>query len=271
MSVVVPVAADWLSLRETADGRARSAALADAAVRGIRRHPVVVHDLGGGTGSMARWLAPRIAAPQTWVLHDWNAELLETATAAELVGGDGRAVALRARVGDLARLDAAALAGASLVTASALLDVLTGPELTAVVDACVGAGAPALFSLSVTGRVDLRPVDPADRVIEQAFNDHQRRTAHGRTLLGPDAGAAAARLFADRGWRVRTAQTPWRLGAGDERLVREWLDGWLDAAVEQRPALREWADELRRRRGVQLADGSLRVTVRHLDLLAGPA
>ena len=32
--------------------------------------PIVVHDLGSGTGSMMRWLAPLLPGPQTWVLHD---------------------------------------------------------------------------------------------------------------------------------------------------------------------------------------------------------
>ena len=38
-----------------------------------------VHDLGSGTGSMARWLAPRLPGPQHWVLHDRDAGLLARA------------------------------------------------------------------------------------------------------------------------------------------------------------------------------------------------
>ena len=67
---------DWLALREPADAAARSAELAAAAARAVDPDRLlVVHDLGCGTGSMGRWLAPRLPGPQAWVLHDHDAEL----------------------------------------------------------------------------------------------------------------------------------------------------------------------------------------------------
>jgi len=148
--------------------------------------------------------------------------------------------------------------------------VLTLPEIAAIVHACVVAGAPALFSLSVTGRVRLHPDDPGDRVFESAFNDHQRRAADGRRLLGPDAVDAAAELFRSAGWSVRTIDSPWMLDTADRWLLEEWLDGWVGAAVQERPALQEWAREYQRTRSAQLADQALRVEVDHRDLLAWP-
>ena len=41
----------------------------------------MIHDLGSGTGSMSRWLAPRLPGPQHWVLHDRDADLLARAAA----------------------------------------------------------------------------------------------------------------------------------------------------------------------------------------------
>ena len=41
------------------------------------RRRCVIHDLGCGTGSMGRWLAPRLPGPQHWVLHDRDADLLD--------------------------------------------------------------------------------------------------------------------------------------------------------------------------------------------------
>lgn len=270
MSVVIPVSADWLTLREDADAGSRSRALAVKAGR-MLRPPLVVHDLGTGTGSMVRWCAPLLPGPQTWVLHDWNDALLQHAATAAAHDGDGATVTVRTRVGELGGLQGADVAGASLVTASALLDVLSADEAAAVVAACVAAGAPALFALSVTGRVALDPIDPGDRVFEAAFNDHQRRTVDGRQLLGPDAPTVVADLFRSAGWSVRLADSPWRLGPGDRALITEWLDGWLDAAVAQRPALHEWAAEYARMRSAQLAAGGLRVVVHHVDLLAWPS
>lgn len=265
MTAVIPVSVEWLTLREQADARSRSRRLGAAAAR-MSRRPAVVHDVGSGTGSMMRWLAPLLPVPHTWVLHDWNPALLQRA--AEHVPAPG--VMVRTSVEDAAQLRSSDLSGASLVTMSALLDVLTRDELEAVVQACVGARAPALFTLSVTGRVELDPLDPGDRVFGSAFNDHQRRTTDGRRLLGPDAVAIASALFAAAGWSVRAAHSPWRLDASDRMLVAEWLEGWLAAAVEERPALREWGEEYLRTRTAQLAAGSLRVAVHHRDFLAWP-
>jgi len=265
MTDVIPVSEDWLRLREQVDARSRSRLLAEAAAR-MSRAPAVVHDLGSGTGSMMRWLVPLLGRDQTWVLHDWNPVLLERAVERESQLG----VVVETSVGDLARLRADDLGGASLVTMSALLDVLTRAEIEAVVRACVAADAPALFTLSVTGRVVLDPFDPGDRVFEAAFNDHQRRATDGRRLLGPDAVTTAIDLFTAAGWSVRAADSPWRLEASDRLLVAEWLDGWLAAAVEERPTLREWAEEYGRSRTAQLAAGALRIVVDHRDFAAWP-
>jgi hypothetical protein len=171
---------------------------------------------------------------------------------------------------DVSRLDADDLAGASLITASALLDVMTADELARCVESCVAAGCPVLFTLSVSGRVDIDPSDPLDPLVADAFNAHQRRTAGDRTLLGPDAVEAAVDGFSRRGWDVVVRASPWRLGAPDAALAAEWFSGWVDAACEQRPDLASAIEPYVRRRLADAAAGRLRVTVDHVDLLALP-
>ncbi|OSC55586.1 hypothetical protein B5181_35835, partial [Streptomyces sp. 4F] len=150
-------------------------------------------------------------------------------------GNDGSRVTVETRRGDLARLTPDALAGAGLVTASALLDVLTAEEVGALAAACATAGCPALLTLSVAGRVELTPAHPLDAGITEAFNEHQRRTG----MLGPDAVTTTAEAFAAHGATVRAHPSPWRLGPGEAALADQWLRGWVGAAVEQRPELRE--------------------------------
>ena len=76
----VRVSPEWLRLREPADAAARSAELAERLGRHLpAAGPLVVHDLGGGSGSMGRWLAPRLPGPQHWVVHDRDADLLKLA------------------------------------------------------------------------------------------------------------------------------------------------------------------------------------------------
>ena len=77
-AVGVRVSPEWLALREPADAAARSAELAGRLARHLpAAGPLVIHDLGGGSGAMGRWLAPRLPGPQHWVLHDRDVDLLD--------------------------------------------------------------------------------------------------------------------------------------------------------------------------------------------------
>ncbi|WP_405794517.1 trans-aconitate methyltransferase [Streptomyces longwoodensis] len=265
-------APEWLQLREGADASARAVDLLDPLRIRLANLPgrsggAVVHDLGCGTGSMGRWLAPRLDGAQHWVLHDRDPYLLHfAAVASPRAAADGSRVTVETRRGDVARLTPDALAGASLVTASALLDVLTREEVGTLAAACAGAGCPALLTLSVAGRVELTPADPLDEEIAAAFNAHQRRDG----LLGPDAVTVAAEAFADRGATVKIQPSPWRLGPAEAALTAQWLRGWVGAAVEQRPELAARAERYLAARLAACAAGDLQVTVHHSDLLALP-
>lgn len=267
------VTPEWLSLREPADHLARSRALVDRLLSLLPRDGVVVvHDLGSGTGSMTRWLAPLLPGRQRWVLHDLDDTLLAhaAATASSHPHRDA-AVAITTLHGDVSEIDATALAGSTLVTTSALLDLLTVDEVMGIATACTGAGCPALFTLSVTGHVQLTPHHPLDAAIEAAFNAHQRRVVDGRRLLGPDAVAQAVTAFSRLGADVHVADSPWRLGADHVDLIGEWLTGWVAAAVEQQPGLAGSTRGYLAQRLAEAAAGRLEVSVGHADLLAVPA
>ncbi|MQA13459.1 MAG: methyltransferase domain-containing protein [Pseudonocardiaceae bacterium] len=268
----VRASAEWLALREPADSAARATELV-AEVRSYlpTAGGVAVHDLGCGTGSMARWLAVQLTGPQHWVMYDRDAELL-TLAAAHPPGeaSDGAPVTIATRRRDVTRLDPQELAGATLITASALLDMMTAEELERLVATCARAGCLVLITLSVAGRVDLTPSHPFDQYVSDAFNAHQRRTVGGRRLLGPDAIGAAADGFTGLGVDALVRPSPWRLGPGQATLAVEWFTGWLAAACEQRPELGAVAHPYARRRLADAAAGRLSVAVHHQDLLARP-
>ncbi|MFF1547836.1 trans-aconitate methyltransferase [Streptomyces sp. NPDC058291] len=262
-------APEWLELREPADAAARSMELLDPLRIRLANLPgrsgLAIHDLGCGTGSMGRWLAPRLDGPQHWVLHDRDPYLLHfAAVASPRAAADGSRVTVETRRGDVARLTPDALLGASLVTASALLDVLTREEVETLAAACAGAGCPALLTLSVAGRVEFSAPDPLDDEIAAAFNDHQRRGG----LLGPDAVSVACEAFADQGATVRVHPSAWQLGPDNAGLTAQWLRGWVGAAVEERPELAGRAEPYLAARLAACAAGELRATVHHSDLLA---
>ncbi len=268
----IRVSSEWLDLREPADAAARARDLVERVRRQLpatgRR---VIHDLACGSGSMGRWLAPLLPGPQHWVMHDRDPDLLQIATAYPPgPAADGTAVVVETRLSDITALRRDDLAGATLITASALLDLMTGDQLAGVIDVCAAVGCPVLLTLSVVGRVELAPADPLDGRVAAAFDAHQRRmTASGR-LLGPDAVAAAAERFRRLGADVLVRPSPWRLGADEADLGAEWFTGWLGAACQQEAELAAEVDAYARRRLAQARAGQLAVTVDHADLLVLP-
>jgi ubiquinone/menaquinone biosynthesis C-methylase UbiE len=240
----------WLALREPADAAARAA---DLVHRLDVEPPLVIRDLGCGTGSLSRWLAPRLPGPQHWILMDTDPDLLASAAA-----GLPETVTVETVRGDVTALTGDDLAGTSLVTCSALLDLLTADEVDALAAVCAVHRTPAL---SVVGEVAFDPPDPLDATIAAAFNAHQRRTVGGRRLLGPESATTAEAAFRRHGATVEIRPSPWRL-ASDSALAGEWLKGWVSAAQDQSPDLDPGYYVLRR-----LGDGAS-VTVGHADLLA---
>jgi SAM-dependent methyltransferase len=269
---VTRVSPGWLELREPADAEARARDLAEALERALPASgPRVIHDLGCGTGAMGRWLAPLLAGPQHWVLHDRDPDLLKLAAAdAPGPAADGAPVTVEARREDIARMPARDLAGATLITASALLDMLTADELDRLAGLCGAVGCPILLTLSVIGSVEITPADPLDRRVAAAFDAHQRRATERGRLLGPDAVDFAARAFRRRGAEILVRPSPWQLGPAHSALAVEWFTGWVGAACEQEVELAGQCGPYVRRRLGQASAGELAVTVGHADLLVLP-
>ena len=187
--LMVRVSDTWLRLREPADAEARSRGLARAAGAGLGtgNGSLVAHDLGPETARWGGGSPPCSAVPSTGcsTTATPTSSLVALGSAADR--GRGRCTGHRRGAARRPhRVEGRRhLAGASLVTASALLDVLTSHEVDSLVRRRVTAGCPAPPTLSVTGRVRLSPADPLDHLVAAAFDDHQRRTTGGRTHLGP--------------------------------------------------------------------------------------
>jgi SAM-dependent methyltransferase len=261
-------AQDWLALREPVDHRSRAADLVVPLAEWWESHlSRRVLDLGSGTGSNLRHLAPRLPGEQVWTLVDRDAALLERATHTDVavrgVGG------VECVVGELDREGLGLVPGADLVTASALLDLVTHEWLERLVAACQAAGSAALLALTWDGTMTWDDPDPDDALVAEAVRSHQLRDKGMGPALGPAAGPAAERAFRAAGYDTRLRPSPWRLGADDASLARALIDGWVAAASKQRPddapLIQNWAG---RRRATTASTPGLEVG--HVDLLALP-
>lgn len=262
----------WLALRESADAEARSRDLVEHVRRALPATGCrVIHDLGCGAGAMGRWLAPLLAGRQHWVAHDLDADLLALAVT-DVPGraANGAPVTVEAKHTDIAQLRLTDLAGATLITASALLDLLTEADMARLAGVCAGAGCPILLTLSVIGRVQITPADPLDDRVAAAFDAHQRRATQRGRLLGPDAVACAVEEFGRLGAEVLVCPSPWRLGPSHVDLAAEWFTGWVAAACEQEAELTSGCARYARERLARATAGQLAITVCHADLLVVP-
>ncbi|WP_018861735.1 MULTISPECIES: hypothetical protein [unclassified Thioalkalivibrio] len=254
---------DWLALREPADHAARpesllgplNDALAECAT------PLQIVDLGSGAGSNLRYLAPRLVGPQHWTLMDHDADLL-----AMIAEPDG-AVTIARQVTDFSAGPPPIPHDTSLVTASALLDLVSADWLDRLVTMLTQWPVPVLLALSYDGRIEWSHPHPADEHVRTAVNCHQRTDKGFGPALGPDAADYCAHAFADKGCRVMIETSDWQLGADQAVLAAALIGGWAEAAAEMepqaRPMYQEWASSRRR----DIADGQLHLSVGHCDML----
>lgn len=257
-------AADWLTLREPVDHRSRPPEIVAQLNRLFPSSDrIQVLDLGAGTGSNYRYLAPRLSAPQNWLLYDHDATLLAKAAGA---------TPLNTVVGDLQALIKPAgnslLTKADFITASALLDLVSARWLSAIIQQITEQRRPALFALSYNGIIKSSLNHPTEAALAAAVNAHQRGNKGLGAALGPDASHYCAELFRASGYQVWQIDSPWQLGPTEADLQKSLIDGWLQAAgaakPEQTPAFLQWQRDYL----AQIDQQSLYVG--HQDILALP-
>jgi SAM-dependent methyltransferase len=261
--------ADWLTLREPYDLRARNAMVLDAVAAHLEpKFSVQVVDLACGTGSTARALGPHLPVRQNWRLIDNDLSLLERARATPAPKDTAtNVIAL-----DINRDLEAALDGAvDLVATSALLDLVSESWLDRLAVEIVARGVPLYAALSYDGRTKLTPSDPFDAEIAAAVNAHQRTDKGFGPALGPAAAAFAIARFEALGYSVVHGTSDWMMGPDDFEIQTEILAGWASAAHDMGALSQaDTAAWLARRRDC-IAAGSLSLSVGHVDFFAMPS
>ena len=230
-------------------------------------------DLGCGTGANMRFLAPWIAGPQRWVLLDSDAQHLERAreSVATWRGDLCVACSIETVCIDLARdLEAVTFDEGSVVTASALLDLVSEDWLMRLLKRCSACKAIALFALSYDGRIELDPPDPYDEAICALVNRHQRTDKGFGPALGPAAVSCARAHLEALQYQVQVSRSDWVLDRSHTRLQEDLLQGWAQAAIEIAPEQRDRCELWLSTRLHYLNREQSSVRVGHQDLLGWP-
>lgn len=245
---------DWLTLREPADRAARDPALLERAVRLAGPHPVVM-DVGCGTGSTVRTLASTLPTTRSWRLVDNDPVLLDQA---QLAAGPQSS----SHLVDINQLESLPLEGVTLMTASALLDLVTEDWLGRLATLLT---VPFYAALSYNGQMQWDPADALDETVTEAFNDHQRRDKGLGPALGPTSVEKTRETFEAAGFTVLHAESRWQLGVESVELQQALVEGIAQAAEEAgETTARAWGD-LRVAQAPQA-----QCTIGHGDLLIIP-
>ena len=260
--------ADWLTLREPFDLRARNPIVFDAVIAAFAKHPAVtIVDLACGTGSTLRALAPRLPMRQTWRLVDNDLGLLARASATRAPPG----TQVAAIPVDLnLDLEAALDAPVDLVTASALLDLVSEDWLERLAVETTVRSVPVYVALNYDGRITFDPPDATDKEIVAAVNTHQRGDKGFGPALGPTAAQAAINRFQALGHAIVQGEADWVFGPKDTDIQQEVCAGWAGAALETGMPQTVVAGWLARRRAA-IDAGRSTIRVGHVDIFARPS
>lgn len=249
----------WLDLREPADRRARDCRLLTAAATYLAaaERPMVV-DLGSGTGSTLRAFSGLAPRETRWQLIDRDAALLAETRARH--GGVAEVCEM-----DIADPDAVPLDGVALVTASALLDLVSAAWVAALVRKIAGQRCGLYAALTYDGGMRWSPALPGDDAIRAGFNRHQLKDKGLGPALGPRAATVLSGTLRAQGHDVRIAASPWILSPADTEVQSHLIDGIAAAAgAAGYGDARAWAQARR------AAVGWSSCIIGHLDVLALP-
>jgi hypothetical protein len=279
----------WLRLREHADHSSRSAELTRTISAQLPAHaPVHVLDLATGAGSNLRYLAERLPPRQRWLVIDRSQALLSELEAATrawarargyvvqsarrgfTVSGEPLDCRVEMRARDLGVLtDSDIFEGRHLVTASALLDLVSATWLQSLAAGCKAVGAAALFTITYDGRFSCAPEEPEDALVRDLMNAHQRRDKGlGGPAEGPAAAQSAERAFAQQGYHVTSVASDWVLAADEAPMQRPLIEGWAEAATEMAPHLSQAIASWRARRLAHVDARRSHIVVSHRDVAA---
>jgi len=285
--------AEWLALREPVDHRSRNLALQAQViqflgqVKAIDSGSIHITDLGSGTGSNLRALAPHFGLQQFWTLVDYDADLLQSARTTLIAWADSivdaneaelkrttlglinpitirknsKTIAIEFQCADLVHDYQAILdKPADLITAAAFFDLVAEPWL---VQFCAALIQPLYTVLTYNGIEKWSPPEAIDADVLRAFHAHQCTDKGFGAAVGPSGVDRLQSLLQDHGFTTVCAPSPWVMDQHDRTLIEQLAIGTARAVREtatlSNATINQW--EYARRNARQCDIG-------HIDLFA---
>jgi hypothetical protein len=285
--------AAWLALREPVDHRSRNIALQAKVIQFLEQMKMVVPgsihvtDLGSGTGSNLRALAPHFGLKQSWTLVDCDADLLRSARASLIAWADSvvstnegeskrtaaglihpltiiknsKTIAIEFQCADLVHDYQTILdKPTDLITAAAFFDLVAEHWLA---EFCAALTQPLYTVLTYNGIERWNPPETIDADVLHAFHSHQCTDKGFGAAVGPFGADHLQSLLQTQGFTTVCAPSNWVMDRYDQALIEQLAIGTARAVREigtlPDAAVNQW--EHTRRNAMQCEIG-------HVDLFA---
>ena len=239
---------EWLLLREAADHKDRNTQLqsqvAHWAQEKFSGRTMRLMDLGCGTGSNLRALAPLMPQQQHWTLVDYDAKLLLTARQRLMAWADsfterGDALLIQkqgkslevifAQKNLMTELSQLMETPPDLMTAAAFFDLVSVAWLG---QFCQLLRCPLYAVLTYNGQEVWTPSSAHDALFLDAFHQHQRSDKGFGVAAGPAATDALVDALEKQGFLCEKGASPWRLTLEDHALMQALASGAAGAVKE---------------------------------------
>jgi len=285
--------AEWLALREPVDHRSRNVALQSNVIEFLQQTTTVVPgsihivDLGSGTGSNLRALAPHFGLKQSWTLVDNDPDLLRFARKTLMVWADNvvspnerelsivdsrssqpliivknsKTITIQFRCADLVHDYPAILAQpADLITAAAFFDLVAESWLK---QFSAALSKPLYTVLTYNGMEQWSPANRTDVDILKVFHQHQCTDKGFGAAVGPSAPERLQSLLRANNFVTTCAPSPWVMDQDDRKLIEQLAVGTGQAVREMGVLPNTTVDQW-----VQNRRNANQCTIGHIDLFA---
>lgn len=282
---------DWLAERYPFDVEARNKTIEQTAIDYLKTdQPVVIVDIGAGTGSNCLYFLDKLKQDQSWIFIEKDPKLApalihrleEYATFHKYKWShtDGvyqmltpfKKVTFKVisdtffKLGqliDLSRVD--------LVVANAVFDLLSKVQISSFLEQLSSNNIACLFTLNYTG-MRFIPEDPFDQAYIDLYNAHMERPQSFGHAMGKQAAVYVAQVLEETQYTLHKGESIWRIMEDDIKM-HYYLLNFMDNALseltypaELQKSFPKWLKRkkdliITRRQGLE---------VNHIDLFACP-
>jgi len=280
---------DWLAKRYPFDVEARNKTVEQKAIDYLKKdQPLVIVDLGAGTGSNCLYFLDKLKQDQSWIFIEKDPQLApalihrleEYATFHKYkwsyINGvyemltPFKKVTFKVISDTFFKIDQLVdLSKVDLVVANAVFDLLSKVQISQFLDQLTSNKIACLFTLHYTG-MRFKPEDPFDQAYIDLYDEHMVRPQSFGQAMGKLAAAHVAQTLEDANYTLEKGESTWNIKEDDIKM-HYYLLNFMDNALSEL----QYTDELQayfpkwfQRKKDLIITRKQSLEVKHIDLFA---